>query len=444
MNLTYLKLQNTTVMEYSMDDDYYKIIHEDMLPISMRGTVKDTSSNTTCVTKEIIKKNERLIKGFCSRRCLSLDRENAKKIYNALKISQADDEEAKEKITKLCKGVSVTDDYWITDNNDEKWEDINVRENPLHKTLAQISLFGKSLSITGKIRTPELTAQGCYAKAWVRKNGHLYLLKAGTKNGNEPQMEALTSKILDCTNVPHVEYVLKKTEQKIVTCCPAMTNKVFSMIPVVEISAWCQRNDMNFLDYVKTKDAEMYWKTIIVDYLCANSDRHDGNWGFYMDNRTGKILRIHPLYDHNNAFDSEFMADKTGGECQLIPNTNQKKAAHYAIKQCDFRITKPISRKIFPDDTTYFCFMERATELGLFRKRKVPFLEKITQKRPELYEATEIKKDNSIKYWISLKKMTEEKTNDKSKTQKENWARIVVPAITIPATLNVDDETWNF
>ena len=40
MNLTYLKLQNTTVMEYSMDDDYYKIIHEDMLPISMRGTVK--------------------------------------------------------------------------------------------------------------------------------------------------------------------------------------------------------------------------------------------------------------------------------------------------------------------------------------------------------------------------------------------------------------------
>lgn len=40
----------------------------------------------------------------------------------------------------------------------------------------------------------------------------------------------------------------------------------------------------------------------VADYLLNNSDRHEGNWGFYVDNGSGRILRLHPLFDHDQAF----------------------------------------------------------------------------------------------------------------------------------------------
>lgn len=60
-------------------------------------------------------------------------------------------------------------------------------------------------------------------------------------------------------------------------------------------------------------DAESIYQMCIVDYLISNSDRHGKNWGFYVNNDTGKIVSCHPLFDHNNAFDEEQMADPTGG-----------------------------------------------------------------------------------------------------------------------------------
>lgn len=449
MDITYLKLQNIDIMEFSTEDGYYKIHKPDMLPLSLRGFISDTVHDRQGITREnigeYIKKYSKFtdaIGKFYAERSLSLNRENAKFILNALGIPQTNDYETKKRIMELCKALSVSDDYWITKDKNEKWENVNVRDNPLHKTLAQISLLGRSLSITGEIRTPELTGQGCYAKTWIRKNERLYLLKAGTKDGNEPQREALMSNLLDCTNVPHVEYLLKKVEGKTVTCCPSMSNKIFGMVSAAEIYTWCQHCDQNFWNYILKTDPEMYLKTIIADYLCSNRDRHFGNWGFYMDNRTGKLLRIHPLYDHNNAFDSEFMADKTGGVCQLLPGKSQKEAALYAIKKCDFRITKPITRKMFPDDKMYLSFMERGTELGLFKEKKVSFLDKLPGKKTDLYETVEIKPDNSDEYWTSLRKMTEPER--KEKEQVEEWKSKVMPVMTIPAAIVKNDDIWSY
>lgn len=40
----------------------------------------------------------------------------------------------------------------------------------------------------------------------------------------------------------------------------------------------------------------------IADYLLNNSDRHGQNWGFLMDNQTGKLTGYFPLFDHDHAF----------------------------------------------------------------------------------------------------------------------------------------------
>ena len=159
MNPTYLKLQNTTVMSYDIDEGYYKIYHENLLPFIIRGAVQDTtliSDNAKSIAK-IQAENINALTEFYTNRTLSLNRENAKFILNQLGLSQKSNLDTKQKIMNFCKALSVADDYWITEDENEKWENVNLRDNPLHETLAHIALYGKSLTVTGKIRTPELT-----------------------------------------------------------------------------------------------------------------------------------------------------------------------------------------------------------------------------------------------------------------------------------------------
>ena len=47
---------------------------------------------------------------------------------------------------------------------------------------------------------------------------------------------------------------------------------------------------------------EFYTGLQIADYLLNNNDRHEQNWGFLMDNVTGKLTGYCPLFDHDHAF----------------------------------------------------------------------------------------------------------------------------------------------
>ena len=354
------------------------------------------------ITVDTIIKNEHVLFDFYSDRSLSIDRANAKFILNQLGISQKNDSETKEKMMILCKALSASDEYWITDNENEKWKDVNVRDNPITDSIAQIALFGKSLTITGKIRTPELTGHGIFAKAWFQENGKLHLFKASSKGGNEAEREVQTSNLIDCFNVPQVQYQLVEKDGKILTQCEQLNNSDYSMVDAGDVASWCKRCEKDFLSLVRELDSDTFYKTIIVDYLCSNRDRHDGNWGFFMNNKIGSLICLHPLFDHNNCFDIDFMKDETGGVCQLIPGKSQKEAALYAIKHCDFRCTKAITKDMFLDNDMYKSFMDRACILGLYKKQKLSIFDKLFHLK-EQYVPIEIKNNNTSEYWNKVK-----------------------------------------
>ena len=56
----------------------------------------------------------------------------------------------------------------------------------------------------------------------------------------------------------------------------------------------------------------------VVDYLVGNTDRHWGNWGFFMDGNTNALGKLYPLMDFNKAFLAYETVD--GARCQ----TNSK------------------------------------------------------------------------------------------------------------------------
>lgn len=53
-------------------------------------------------------------------------------------------------------------------------------------------------------------------------------------------------------------------------------------------------NEQDFFDY--TKLTEFFWDMFIADALLGNFDRHNGNWGFLVDNKAQKA-RLAPIYD---------------------------------------------------------------------------------------------------------------------------------------------------
>ena len=397
--MIYLKLEVTNVMCFDFSKNYYEIFHPELLPFTLRDRIKDTRGISDI---NVWFDNKELMVSFFTNRSISVRRENAKYIMNQLGIKQGNDFESRFKAMVECKALSAADSYWITENEKDKWNEVNLLSRPLNESLQQVGLFGSPIKIKGKIQTPELTGQGAYAKAWYSENGKLYLYKANSPGGNECEREVLASNILDCFNIPHVKYELTLKEGLTVCKCENMNLKNTSLVDSVEADIWANRNGIKLTELAKKIDSELFYKTIVVDYLISNSDRHGGNWGFYMNNQTGKLVAMHPLFDHNNAFDKNFMNSKDGGICQLLPGKSQKDAAFYAIKRCDFRCIKPIEKSMFFDETMYESFMRRAVELGLYQKQKITFVDKIFSKKKELYIPVEIKNDNSGDYWRNI------------------------------------------
>ena len=68
-------------------------------------------------------------------------------------------------------------------------------------------------------------------------------------------------------------------------------------------------------------DAYGFHMMNIIDYLIGNTDRHWGNWGFWVINAENRLGALHPLMDFNQAFQSYNTLDgqMSDSEKQNIP-----------------------------------------------------------------------------------------------------------------------------
>lgn len=340
--------KDEVVLKYDIEMGIFKILNNTLMPYQLKNCITEKDDRISYI------KNYDSIIRFLSSRILPLDRENAKKILNALGYEQAQDPCYKANIAEHCRAVSLQDTYWVKSENESiSWKDVDIRQNHLNKVMMQVALKGDSLTITGRCHTPEITTNGAYAKCWKRENRDLYLYKKG-KNG-ESRIEVEVSNILDRTNVPHVKYFsVDRTTCK----CKCMTTNDLSILPAMDFIGYCNRLGLNYQqEYIKI-DKENLYKMFIVDYLISNSDRHGLNYGFFYDNNTMEIIGFHPLYDHNNAFDRKLMQVDTGS---LVFDKKMGELAKYAYSRCNFKID--VSKSDFLTESHYKSFMRKLKEI---------------------------------------------------------------------------------
>lgn len=206
-------------------------------------------------------------------------------------------------ILQICKGLSLTDCYWITYPNDQKtFAEVNLFDNRFSQVLSQIAFTGYGSFPASKFRSsPEFTTNGMLPKAWRRKEGKVLLYKGGTSGlantGKEPYSEFYAAQVAEAMGIPHVTYGLSKWKGQLCSTCELFTSKDISFVPastLISTSRISQIIDW-FDDHGWKNDlADM----LVLDAIIRNTDRHLGNFGFLVDNHTNQLLRPAPIFDN--------------------------------------------------------------------------------------------------------------------------------------------------
>ena len=354
MNKTYIMLKDVPVLE--IEDYRCKILNYELLPISLR--YPDVNYDD-------------VMHGWTEKRTMNIGRTNAKKLLAGFRISQSNPY----MIARLFHFASLSDCYWMKDAEETfTWEQVSLFENPWEKAVTSTALLGTNQTfrtLVQKIHTPEFTAQGMAAKAWIREADGLYLYKVGKK-------ELPASGILDALHIPHVSYIeaensslekiadrnhidkIYKSGEKIVKC-RIISSEETALVPWEDFQVYCSYHDKNEYDMVKEMDAANYYKMQIADYILGNEDRHGANFGFYMDNRSGKLQGLYPLMDHDHAFSvDEDIPSQTSEQDETL-----QQAAYKAMNHAEVSFDNVLAMKKPEDlgDTQWKAVLGRCREL---------------------------------------------------------------------------------
>ena len=362
-----LMYENTEVLLVNFDDDVFEVKNKDLLPFGLKRKLRKVPELSKDNIKEVLtimRKNNEAFTDWLANRTLSLSRKNAKWIYNLLKIDQLNTPKIRAKVALTCRAVSVLDNYWLKlDGDKTTWSDINVRHVSLNEVIAQVALHGKSLTLQGSLCSPELTTNGAYAKAWRRFPDGLHLFKLGHDGNTESRIEVMCSNLLDKMNVEHCHYEAGEDEGKYVCVCPAMTTDKISILPGMDFISYCNVNGKQWEKELLELDSDNYYKMWIVDFLLANRDRHGQNWGLWYKPDTMQLVGLHPLFDHNNAFDKDWLEDRNA--TYQMNDKSIMESAKFAMSKVDFHFTEEITRDDFITKRQYDEFKKRAEILGI-------------------------------------------------------------------------------
>ncbi len=279
---------------------------------------------------------------WCSTRLLTLDRKYAKELLNSIGAKQPLTDKDRAQIALSYRCLSLRDLYWVREQGETiLFRNVDLYRNSLDNALVDVALKGRNLTLNNSsLIASDLSTTGVFPKAWLRTDKGFVLLKDGGQAA--VYKEYVASEIAKCFAPDSVEYRLQDYQGEPVTECDIITSQDFSIVAMEDFDIYCSNHDIDLHSYVKKLDARNYYLMNIIDYLIGNTDRHMGNWGLLINNRTNKPVKLYPLMDFNKSF--EAYTDLIGGRCLTVPGvTTQRDAALEAVRALKgIQLLKPI------------------------------------------------------------------------------------------------------
>ncbi len=212
-------------------------------------------------------------------------------------------------IISVCKGLSLTDCYWVTEeNSDDTFDEVNLYDNRFNTAIAHTAFSGNgSSNHTDKITSPEFTTNGALRKCWRRSSdGITKLYKGGTEGasntGFEPYSEYYAAKLAKHMGLHSVDYDIVSWKKNICSTCEIFTSKGISFVPVGNIVK------SGGMDAVRSRYESLGQQFIdelddmlLFDAVIYNTDRHFGNFGVLVDSHTNRLISPAPIFDNGNS-----------------------------------------------------------------------------------------------------------------------------------------------
>ncbi len=243
------------------------------------------------------------------------------------------------------------------EQGEEEFATINLFQNHLKSAFIDVSLRGKQMTIENShLIADDLATQGCYPKAWLRKEDGFYLLKDG--GAEVVERELLASKICRCFRVNQVMYEEDFYDGQKVSVGKIITSLKYSIVPMEHFEIYCIKHNIDKMEYILDLDDYSYYMMNIIDYLTGNTDRHWGNWGLLIENETNKPVRLYELMDFNKAFHAYDRIE--GANCLTSgKKQSQMEAAVEAVQKIGLNRVKEIEQQWFSDKNVWEMFMQR-------------------------------------------------------------------------------------
>ena len=247
-------------------------------------------------------------------RAIPANRDGIRHVLTELNLSTT------QQLLNKCLGLSLSDQYWICPKNSGiKWQNINFFNHTFSGNIGNI-LFGKGLSSEKiDLMSPDNTSDGWLKKKWAILDGKRCLIKGGSGAiQQEPYNEILASRIMDRLEIPHVSYTLMLQDDYPYSVCKDFITPMTELIPagyIMQTHGNLNHVSMyqHYLDCCEALEIpdmrDSLDRMMTLDYIIANEDRHQNNFGAIRNAETLEWLGVAPIYDSGS---SMWFAKPTG------------------------------------------------------------------------------------------------------------------------------------
>ncbi len=274
-------------------------------------------------------------------RAIDSHRANSRLLKKALRLQEKDD------ISTVIhvNGATITDNYWIKpfdstlNYNDVKFDNDYFSRLALKGTYDSFNRAANSKHT----KTPELTNIGSFEKCWRLIDGKWWMYKIA--NHNEQFSELFTYELGKAIGMNMAIY------ERCNGCIKSLDFTNGASVNFEPASAFMGDNE-EYEDVIKTLEKLCptaipdYIRMIFLDAVVANPDRHTSNFGLMRDIKTGKLLGLSPIFDHNMALISRGYPSRPNKGDLLITLFNDLTNNHPKYKKYIPKINEILVRNI--------------------------------------------------------------------------------------------------
>ena len=236
-----------------------------------------------------------------------------------------------------CFGLSLSDQYWVRPRgSDLQWERVNFFTNPFSEDIGNVLLGKVTDHAAFDFRSPDNTSDGFLKKRWKIIDGKRCLLKAGSNPFmQQPFNEVVATIVARRLGIPHVPYTLLWDDGVPYSVCEDFITPNTELVSAWRVmqsvkkdnSTSVYRHYLNCCEALGVPGMERAVdQMIVLDYLIANEDRHQNNFGLIRDANTLDWIGAAPLFDSGSSLGYDKLPNQIhlarGVECKPFKKTH--------------------------------------------------------------------------------------------------------------------------